>query len=841
MTVAMINLRPIQQPTQSYVVQAHSLEQAIAAVAAVGGEVTHELRSKDAVAARLGAAQLTALRGVQGVRRVCADRDVSTASSMLTASTTGLQIAPGCASTAVTNLTFDADWPAAGSSHPATYTNLPSGQYTLRAQAARNDGVWSEQRTRFDFIMRPALWTSGWAYTLYLLALAAILLWALRMQARQAQQAAKLKYAEELSVVQARLNDAQRIANIGNWDWNTVTNELWWSDEVYRLFQQDPDTFNATYESFLEHVHPDDRDAVKQAVTLALNGQQAYSIDHRIIRRDGSERIVHERAEVTFDAKGLPVRMAGTVHDITERKTAENDIRHRADFQALLARLSSELIRAQPDEIDQQMSAGLELIGTQYALDAISIWWFTEEQDCMRSRHRWVRVENTNRKYQLGRTQIPWISTKLLTGECIVIDDIEHMPVAAATDRDMLRERGTKSALIVPLHVDETLRGACAYSVFRETRGWSAATVAELRLIAENLAGAIARSRAIAEIKQLKEKLQDENIRLREEIRLAHGFDEVIGEDPKLKRCLAAVEKVAPTDAAVLVLGETGTGKELIARAIHDLSTRRDRPMVSVNCPALPADIIESELFGHEKGAFTGAQSLRRGRFELADGGTIFLDEIGEMPLELQSKLLRVLQTGDFERLGGTETMHVDVRLIAATNRDLQQTVQRGEFRADLYYRVGSFPIQLPPLRERKGDIPLLAEHFVHKHAKRLGKEINAISARMIRELTAYSWPGNIRELESTIERALISSPGGAVLELPGPIPWIVGMGPSAPGWTLGDNIDLTTVERSHIVNVLERTQWKISGDDGAAAILGMPSSTLRSKMKRLGIRRQAP
>jgi transcriptional regulator with GAF, ATPase, and Fis domain len=377
--------------------------------------------------------------------------------------------------------------------------------------------------------------------------------------------------------------------------------------------------------------------------------------------------------------------------------------------------------------------------------------------------------------------------------------------------------------------------------MFRDTRNWTTETVTELKLISENLASAVARSRAIAEIERLKDKLQKENVYLREEIRLAHGFDEIIGESAVLRSCLQAVEKVAPTDVPVLILGETGTGKELFARAVHKLSKRRDKPIVSVNCPTLPANIIESELFGHEKGAFTGAQSRRRGRFELADTGTLFLDEIGELPLELQSKLLRVLQTGEFQRLGGTETLHADVRLIAATNRNLQSAIERGEFRQDLYYRISSFPIQLPALRDRKDDIPLLAEHFVHKHGERLDKHIGAISSQLIDALVDYAWPGNVRELESAIERALISSGDDTVLQSPDPQRWIIHGGQKELDLSADAVTDLTTVERTHIINVLERTGWKISGPDGAAAVLGMPSSTLRSRMKRLGIERRKP
>jgi transcriptional regulator with GAF, ATPase, and Fis domain len=362
--------------------------------------------------------------------------------------------------------------------------------------------------------------------------------------------------------------------------------------------------------------------------------------------------------------------------------------------------------------------------------------------------------------------------------------------------------------------------------------------VNELTLLTGILASAIARHRGAREIEKLNEELQQENVWLKEEVMLAQGFDQIIGNDRGLKRCLSAAEKVAPTDAAVLILGETGTGKELLARAIHNLSSRRDRTMVSVNCPALPANLIESELFGHEKGAFTGAEGRRAGRFELADGSTIFLDEVGELPLELQAKLLRVLQSGEFERLGGTKTLKTDVRLIAATNRDLPDLIERGEFRSDLYYRIDNFPITLPPLRNRRGDIPLLAEYFVRKHAARLNRKVDAISARAMKQLTSYRWPGNVRELESIIERALITtSNGDTVLELPGPLD---AAPDESPLWEAADERhDLVSVERNHIISVLEQTNWKISGADGAANILGMPSSTLRSKMQRLGISRE--
>ncbi|MEN8145265.1 MAG: sigma 54-interacting transcriptional regulator [Gemmatimonadota bacterium] len=339
---------------------------------------------------------------------------------------------------------------------------------------------------------------------------------------------------------------------------------------------------------------------------------------------------------------------------------------------------------------------------------------------------------------------------------------------------------------------------------------------------------------ALNEIEALKNRLQAENVYLQEEIKLNHNFEEIVGESRALRAVLHEVEQVAETEATVLILGETGTGKELIARAIHDLSDRRTRPLVKVNCAALPSTLIESELFGHERGAFTGAQSRRQGRFELADGGTIFLDEVGDLPLELQAKLLRVLQEGEFERVGGTETKRVDVRVIAATNRDLAVHVRDGAFRSDLYYRLNVFPISLPPLRKRKSDIPILVRMFTERYARKLGRDISTIPQEVLDQLRSYPWPGNIRELQNVIERSVIASPGEKlrVVGLESPSDG------SPPDSAPGESTTMEEVEREHIVRTLERSGWKIQGPDSAADLLDMNPSTLRSRMRKLGIER---
>ena len=334
------------------------------------------------------------------------------------------------------------------------------------------------------------------------------------------------------------------------------------------------------------------------------------------------------------------------------------------------------------------------------------------------------------------------------------------------------------------------------------------------------------------EIEELKRRLENENLYLREELRTEQGFEEIVGESKAIKAVAIMVKQVAATDANVLIFGETGTGKGLVANAIHQLSERKDRLLITVNCAALPHNLIESELFGREKGAFTGAYARQAGRFEVADGGTIFLDEIGEMPLELQSKLLRVLQEGEFERLGSASTVKVDVRVIAATSRNLRQEVSARRFREDLFYRLNVFPIPIPPLRQRSEDIPLLAQHFTNKYARKMGKSIKSIPRVAIKAFLTYDWPGNVRELEHVIERAVIITPGSSLKMTDQLIP-------SLPGISKDEPLkDLATMEREYILSVLKQTKWKIAGPSGAASILKLHPSTLRSRILKLGIRR---
>ncbi len=355
--------------------------------------------------------------------------------------------------------------------------------------------------------------------------------------------------------------------------------------------------------------------------------------------------------------------------------------------------------------------------------------------------------------------------------------------------------------------------------------------VPEARDITEIKSTERALQQALSELKTLKDQLQKENYFLKEEIRQERDIAGMVGQSRAFKNVMAQVEQVAPTDATVLVVGETGTGKELILRAIHELSTRRDRQLVKVNCAALPSNLIESELFGHEKGAFTGAVSRKPGRFELASGGTLFLDEIGDLPIDLQAKLLRVLQESEFERIGGSETIKVDVRVVAATNHDLEELMLKGDFREDLYYRLNVFPILMPALRDRQEDIALLVHHFVDKYGTELGKTVQSISQKDMNALSAYHWPGNIRELQNIIERAMIICSGDQ-LEFGD---WFAKI-PEAESHNV--SASLRELEREHICRTLEKTSWRVSGKGGAAEILDLKPTTLEARMKKHGIHR---
>ncbi|HET9568696.1 MAG TPA: sigma 54-interacting transcriptional regulator [Vicinamibacterales bacterium] len=407
---------------------------------------------------------------------------------------------------------------------------------------------------------------------------------------------------------------------------------------------------------------------------------------------------------------------------------------------------------------------------------------------------------------------------------------------------EVLYKEGFRSLVVVPLVVRGKSIGTLNLGSERPMQ-YNQPEADLLQEVANQVALAIENMREYEEIGRLKAQLERENVYLREEILGEHNFEEIVGNSPQLTAVLHMIERVAPTDTTVLILGETGTGKELVARAVHNRSPRRSHPLVKVNCGAISAGLIESELFGHVKGAFTGALERRIGRFELADRGTIFLDEVGELPLDMQVKLLRVLQEHEFEPVGSSRTVKVDVRVIAATNRVLEQEVTAGRFRADLFYRLNVLPVRVPSLRERGMDIPQLVMFFVQRHAKRIGRTVEGVSRESMDRLMAYPWPGNVRELENVVERALVLSRGG-VLDIgadqlptvPGTAATRTQAGPSASA--LPSSGTLEDVERSHIVATLLKTGWVVEGPRGAAVLLNMHPNTLRSRIKKLGIRR---
>ena len=409
------------------------------------------------------------------------------------------------------------------------------------------------------------------------------------------------------------------------------------------------------------------------------------------------------------------------------------------------------------------------------------------------------------------------------------------MPPEAAAEAEYWRSIGLHSVLSIPLRIDGRIAGVIAFSAFQETRSWSDDLIARLKLVGGVFAQAVARKReqeklvtALSEIKVLKDRLERENSYLQHiaQIRLPQGLT---SRSPRFRAVIEEAAQVAQTSSTVLLLGETGSGKEVLAQAIHDASARKNRPMIKVNCAALPASLIESELFGREKGAFTGALARQPGRFEIADGSTIFLDEVGELPLELQPKLLRVLQEGEFERLGGNKTIRVDARVIAATNRNLDQAVKEGKFREDLYYRLDVFPIEVPPLRERREDIPMLSWMFVKKFSNSMGKPIDEIAHESMSALQEYHWPGNIRELRNVIERAMILERGRTLNIKLGHAT----LRPIAVKATAGS---LDEAERAIILQAVEQCNWRIRGSNGAAALLDIKPTTLESRIKKLGL-----
>jgi formate hydrogenlyase transcriptional activator len=505
----------------------------------------------------------------------------------------------------------------------------------------------------------------------------------------------------------------------------------------------------------------------------------------------------------------------------------------RLGFERFLARLSVDFNNLPEGEVPDSIREGLRRVGEWLAVDRCAFLRISPERAIF-DQIVWSAPDIPTVTGPLaGRKFFPWAIEETLAGRLVAFSDLDDVP--DERDRAGFTEIGVRSGVYAPLAVGGVVSGAVGFSAVRSPRKWTPDTLHRLELIASVFAQVLARIQreealreAYAEVNRLKEKLQAENVYLRTEEREHLGVIPIVGQSPAIVQVMDQIHQVAATDSTVLLLGETGTGKELFATRLHELSPRRSRPMVSVNCAAIPATLIESELFGREKGAFTGALSRQAGRFELADRSTIFLDEIGDLPHDVQVKLLRVLEERTIERLGSPRSITVDVRIIAATHRDLEQRVLEGSFREDLYYRLNVFPIRVPPLRERSEDIPLLIWRFVEEFSKAFGKRIDSIDKDNMTALQQYSWPGNIRELRNTVERAMIVATSRRLA-----IPL-----PQATAASTKRSAKLVEVEKEHIRGVLETTGWRIRGAGGAADRLGLKPTTLETRMAKLGLRR---
>ncbi len=509
------------------------------------------------------------------------------------------------------------------------------------------------------------------------------------------------------------------------------------------------------------------------------------------------------------------------------------ELEERLRFEALLADLSARFVHVPADQVDRLIEEAQRRVVEALGVDRSTLLQRAEAENDLVITHAWAVPDFSAKPGLFGIQDFPWVHQTLLQGGTVRFSKLEELPPEAKRDQDSFRKIHQKSNVIFPLAATGRVLGALSFGTLRSEREWPVVLVQRLQLMADIFANALARQRseealrrALDDVTRLKQQLEAENAYLREAAQAQPS--DVIGNSPALRQALSQADHVAPTETAVLLLGETGTGKGVLAQFIHRRSKRQDRAMVTVNCAALPPTLIEAELFGREKGAYTGALTRQAGRFELAHGSTIFLDEIAELPLELQVKLLRVLENGQLERIGSTRTLTVDVRLIAATNRDLAKRVADGKFREDLYYRLNVFPIAVPPLRERGEDIPLLVWTFAKQFGQALGKPVERIPQETMEALRRYPWPGNIRELRNVIERAVILSEG-STLQVPlGSVAVLGATGPPT----------LAAAERGQILAALEQTGWRIRGPAAAAALLGLKPTTLESRIKKLGLRR---
>jgi PAS domain S-box-containing protein len=584
---------------------------------------------------------------------------------------------------------------------------------------------------------------------------------------------------------EAYLAEAQGLSHTGSFGWKVASGEIFWSDETFRIFEYDH-SVKPTIDSLVQRVHPEDRADFKEVINRAFAGAPGFEHAYRLLLPNGRVKHVHAIAHVLQDKSGNR-EFIGAATDITERKTSEDKIREQeAELRQIF-----ELV---PQHVAVFGPNGERLYANRVTLDYVGL-----------SLEEWRQT--------LGHS--------FRSSLFVHPDDQERVA------------RGFNANSSSGSDCELELRVRKGDGTYR----WFLVRFNPLRDDQGQITRWYVASTDIEDRKQAEDRLLSENVALREEIDKASMFEEIVGTSPALKSVLSRISKVAPSNSTVLITGETGTGKELVARAIHRRSNRASRAFVSVNCSAIPRELIASELFGHEKGAFTGATQQRLGRFELASGGTIFFDEVGELPAETQIALLRVLQEHEFERVGGTRSIRADVRVIAATNRDLQAAISGGAFRSDLYYRMNVFPIEIPPLRERKQDIPLLVEYFIDRYARKAGKKITTVDKKTLRLLQSYPWAGNIRELQNVIERSVIvcETETFSVDES-----WLSkDILPQTSRTTRSGAFKVEVEPRSEreiIEAALAETRGRVSGPSGAAAKLRIPPSTLETRIKALKI-----
>ncbi len=599
----------------------------------------------------------------------------------------------------------------------------------------------------------------------------------------------------ELHRNSAYLSQAQELSHTGSFGWDVSSGDINWSAETFRIFEFEP-TVKVTIELIWQRTHPEDRSAVQELMERASREKTEFDFEHRLLMPDGSVKHLRVVGHSSMDER-RHLEFVGAVTDITSRKRAEGALRR------------SESYLAEAQKLTRSGS-----------------WaWNVHTQEVF-----WSQEMFRIFAYDPAKVK-PTISRFL---EMVHSEDrpqVERRAIVESTQKDIGDSEGD-FRIVLPNGAIKHLH-SIAHPVVNES-GEITEVVGTTMDVTEQYAARNALETAFQQIKALKDQLHEENIALREEIDRSSMFEEIVGASPVLHSVLSRIAKVAPTDSSVLITGETGTGKELVARAIHRRSHRSSRVFISVNCAAIPRDLIASELFGHEKGAFTGATQQRLGRFELAGGGTIFLDEVGELPAETQVALLRVLQEREFERVGGTRPIRTEIRVIAATNRDLQTAITAGAFRSDLFYRLNVFPIEIPPLRQRKEDIPLLVEYFIDRFARKAGKRIRAVNKNTLDLLQSYPWPGNIRELQNVVERSVIlcDSENFSVDES-----WLSRQPVATETKSPLDLSEMLAAQEKDLIEAaLRECEGQVYGPTGAAAKLGMPRSTLESKIRSLGI-----